>query len=392
MKRKICIVTGNRAEYGLLQWLLREIAGDTSLQLQLAVTGAHLSPEFGMTYRMIEKDGFHIDEKIEMLLSSDSDVGIAKSMGIGLMSFAECFARLKPDIVVGLGDRYELLSAVIAALATRVPVAHIHGGELTQGVFDEQIRHSITKMSHLHFTAAEEYRNRVIQLGEDPRRVYNVGAPALDSLSKFKMLSKEEFSKETGFEFGVRNFLVTFHPVTRGKTGVEEQAMELLRALDRFKDAKVIFTQSNADPAGRIISKLFSDYAQISTGRCLFVNSLGQLKYLSALKHIDALIGNSSSGLIEMPYFRKPTVNIGSRQDGRIKAASVIDCEPSTGSITGAITKACSDGFHSGLVKMRNPYGRPGASLKIKNLLRDADLSGILNKKFHDMKIQDRKK
>ncbi|HCE45633.1 MAG TPA: UDP-N-acetylglucosamine 2-epimerase (hydrolyzing) [Lentisphaeria bacterium] len=392
MKRKICVVTGTRAEYGLLHWLMKEIDNDASLKLQLAVTGAHLSPEFGLTYRMIEKDGFQIDEKVEMLLSSDSDVGIAKSMGLGLMSFAECFSRLRPDIVVGLGDRYELLSAVTAALVTRVPVAHIHGGELTQGVFDEQIRHSITKMSHLHFTAAEEYRERVIQLGEDPEHVYNVGAPALDSISRLRMLSREEFAKETGFEFGTVNFLVTFHPVTRGKTGVEAQAIELLRALDRFKDAKVIFTQSNADPDGRRISELFGAYAKRNSGRCMFVNSLGQMKYLSALNHIDALIGNSSSGLIEMPYFRKPTVNIGSRQDGRIKPDSVIDCEPSAGSIAGAISRACSPEFLGSLKKMQNPYGKPGASLRIKNILKSTSLKDILNKKFHDIRSQDNTK
>ncbi len=392
MKRKICVVTGTRAEYGLLRWLMKEIDNDPSLELQLAVTGAHLSPEFGMTYRTIEKDGFKIDEKVEMLLSSDSDVGIAKSMGIGLISFAECFSRLRPDIVVGLGDRYELLSAVTAALVMRVPVAHLHGGELTQGVFDEQIRHSITKMSHLHFTAADEYRNRVIQLGEDPAHVYNFGAPALDSISKFRMLTKDEFSKETGFELGTKNFLVTFHPVTRGKTGVETQAMELIHALDRFKDAKIIFTQSNADPDGRKISEIFSTYVHGNPERCIFVNSLGQLKYLSALKHIDALIGNSSSGLIEMPYFRKPTVNIGSRQDGRIKAKSVIDCEPAAGSISAAIMKACSTDFISCLRGMKNPYGKPGASLKIKNVLKTAGLKDILNKKFHDIKIQDNAK
>ena len=392
MKRKICIVTGTRAEYGLLQWLMKEIDSDPALELQLAVTGAHLSPEFGMTYRTIEQDGFRIDEKVEMLLSSDSDVGIAKSMGLGLMSFAECFKRLRPDIVVGLGDRYELLSAVTAALVTRIPIAHIHGGELTQGVFDEQIRHAITKMSHFHFTAAEEYRERVIQLGEDPAHVFNVGAPALDSISRLKLLSKEELGKDIGFKFGIRNFLVTFHPVTRSGTGVEVQAKEILSALDRFKDAKIIFTQSNADPDGRRISEIFGSYSHGNPGRCIFVNSLGQLRYLSALKHIDALIGNSSSGLIEMPYFKKPTVNIGSRQDGRIRAESVIDCEPDASSIAGAIDRAFSADFLRGLTKMQNPYGKPGASLKIKNILRNADLSGILNKKFHDIKIRGVKK
>ncbi len=388
MKRKICVVTGTRAEYGLLYWLMKEIGNDPSLELQLAVTGAHLSPEFGMTYKIIEKDGFRIDEKVEMLLSSDSDIGIAKSMGLGLMSFAECFSRLRPDIVVGLGDRYELLSAITAALVTRVPVAHLHGGELTQGVFDEQIRHSITKMSHLHFTATGEYRDRVIQLGEDPAHVYNVGAPALDNISRLKLLSREEFAKETGFVFGDRNFLVTFHPVIRDRTSVEAQTMELLKALDRFKDAKIIFTQSNADADGRRISEILGGYARRNADRCMFVNSLGQLKYLSALKHIDALVGNSSSGLIEMPYFRKPTVNIGSRQDGRIKACSVIDCESTAGTIAAAITTACSADFLASLRNMESPYGKPGASLRIKNILKKVRLIDILNKKFHDIRIQ----
>ncbi len=386
MKRKICVITGTRAEYGLLRPLMGEIKKDRSLELQIAVTGAHLSPEFGMTYRTIEDDGFKINEKVEMLLSSDSETGIAKSIGIGIMSFAESFERMKPDIAVGLGDRYELLSAVIAALVTRIPLAHIHGGELTQGVFDEQIRHSITKMSHLHFTSTEEYRRRVIQLGENPKYVFNVGAPALDNINEIRLLSKKEFSEQTGFRFGRKNFLITFHPVKREAKSVEQQTKELLKALDGL-DVNIIFTQSNADPDGRKISRILSSYAKGNPRRCIFVDNLGQQKYLSALKHVDILLGNSSSGLIEMPYFKKPTVNIGSRQDGRIRPSSVIDCNACASSISSAIEKAFSSKFLSSLKQMKNPYGSPGASLRMKTILKNIDLKDILNKKFHDVKV-----
>lgn len=391
MKRKICVVTGTRAEYGLLAPLMKEIKNNKALELQLIATGAHLSPEFGLTYQTIEKEGFKISEEIEILLSADSDTAIAKSVGLGIMGFADAFSRLKPDIVVGLGDRYELLAAVSAALFVKIPVAHIHGGELSQGVMDEQIRHSITKMSHIHFPATEEYKRRIIQLGESPQNVFNVGALALDNLKEIKLLDKNEFSDETGFEFGKKNFMVCFHPVARSNQTVEEQTKELLKALDSFPEAKIIFTGSNADAGGRKISEMLKEYAIKNKNRCAFFDSLGQKKYLSALKHVDMLIGNSSSGIIEMPYFKKPTVNIGTRQDGRIKAISVIDCDCVARSICEAIKKASSSEFLKSIKNFKHPYGMPGAAKKITKILAEINLDNILTKKFYDLPYLDKK-
>lgn len=382
--RKICVVTGTRAEYGLLYWLMKEIQSDTQLELQIIVTGMHLSPEFGLTYKEIEKE-FKIDKKIEMLLSSDTSVGISKSMGLAQISFAEAYEELNPDIVVVLGDRFEIFSAASAAMIARIPIAHIHGGETTEGAFDEAIRHSITKMSHLHFVATEDYRRRVIQLGEAPERVLNFGAPGLDNLIKLKLLEKDEFEKAIGFKLGMKNLLVTFHPATLEKCTAENQFQQLLDALDELTDTSVIFTKANADTDGRAINKMVDDYVASHNDRTIAFTSMGQLRYLSALQYVDAVVGNSSSGLIEAPSFKIGTINIGERQKGRIKADNVIDCLPEKEAIVGALKKLYSSSFQSELSNVTNPYGEGGASVKISATLRSISLSNILKKRFHDL-------
>lgn len=385
MPRKLAVITGSRAEYGLLYWLLQEIQADTELELQLVVTGMHLSPEFGLTYRTIEHDGFPIAAKVEMLLSSDTPIGIAKSMGLGVISFADTLAMLKPDIVVVLGDRYEIFAAVQAAMALNIPVAHLHGGETTEGAMDEAIRHSITKMSHLHFVAAEAYRQRVVQLGETPERVFNVGGVALDNLQRLNLLNREQFESALDFKLASLNFLVTYHPVTLSQASVKSSAQALFDALDAFPQAHIIFTKANADAGGRVINQLLDEYASAQPQRVYVTTSLGQLKYLSAIQLVDVVIGNSSSGLIEVPALHKPTVNIGERQQGRLKAASVIDCIEERAAITQAIHHALSREFQATLPNVVSLYGQAGASLRIKEVLKNYNLHDILMKKFYDL-------
>jgi GDP/UDP-N,N'-diacetylbacillosamine 2-epimerase (hydrolysing) len=386
MKRKVCVVTGTRAEYGLLYWLMKEIQADADLQLQIIATGMHLSPEFGLTYSQIEKDGFKIDKKIEMLLSSDTPIGVSKSMGLGMIGFAEAYADLKPDIVVVLGDRFEIFSAASAAMIARIPIAHLHGGETTEGAFDEAIRHSITKMSHLHFTAAEEYKRRVVQLGEDPARVFNVGGLGIDNIKKLKLMSREELEDSINFKLGPKNLLVTFHSVTLEHDTAGDQFQNLLNALDELQDTKFIFTKPNADTEGRLITKMIDDYVSINSNKAIAFVSLGQLRYLSALQFVDACVGNSSSGLAEAPTFKIGTINIGDRQRGRLKAGSVIDCEPNKESILAAIRKLYSTEFKDKLKNIKNPYGEGGAAEKIKKILKNVGLTDILKKRFYDFK------
>ena len=383
--RTICIITGTRAEYGLLYWLMKGIEGDADLELQLIVTGMHLSPEFGLTYRQIEKDGFKIDKKIEMLLSSDTPVGISKSMGLGIIGFAEAYADLKPDIVVLLGDRFEIFSAASAAMIARIPIAHLHGGETTEGAFDEAIRHSITKMSCLHFTAAEEYRRRVIQLGESPDRVFNVSGLGIDNIKKLKLMSREEFEDSINFKLGSKNLLITFHPVTLEHATSEKQFQNLLDALDEIGETKFIFTKPNADTGGRIIVKMIDDYVSRNGHKAVAFVNLGQLRYLSAMQFMDGVVGNSSSGLTEAPTFKIGTINIGDRQRGRIRADSVIDCNPTKEAILTAVKKLYSKEFQNKLKNVKNPYGEGGASKKIKKILKEKELADILKKQFHDI-------
>ncbi|CAN5165063.1 UDP-N-acetylglucosamine 2-epimerase [soil metagenome] len=384
-RRKVCVVTGTRAEYGLLYWTMKGLQNDPEIELQLLVTGMHLSPEFGLTYKQIEADGFHIDKKIEIILSSDSPVGISKSMGLGMIGFCEAYQELRPDILLLLGDRYEIFSAAAAAMIARIPIAHCHGGESTEGLIDEPIRHSITKMSHLHFTSTEEYKNRIIQMGEQPATVHNFGALGIENINKLNLLPKPAFEESIGLKLNQTNILITFHPVTLEDATAEKQFKLLLDAVDELKDASIIFTKANADTDGRVINDLIDEYAGRHSEKAVAFASLGQLRYLSALQFMDVVVGNSSSGLIEVPSFKKPTVNIGDRQRGRIKAASVIDCEPTHAGIKAAIEKALSAEFNNSLKTMVNPYGTRNASEDIVPLLKNIALDDLLKKKFYNL-------
>jgi GDP/UDP-N,N'-diacetylbacillosamine 2-epimerase (hydrolysing) len=383
LNRKICVVTGTRADYGCLRWVMDGIRKTSGLELQIIATGMHLSPEFGLTYREIEQDGFVIDSKIEMLLSSDTPPALAKSMGLGLIGFGEALQRLRPDLLLVLGDRFEIFSAAAAATVARIPIGHAHGGETTEGAFDEALRHSITKMSHLHFVAAEEYRQRVIQLGEDPGRVFLVGGLGVDKIKKLDLLGRDALEAALGFKLGERNLLITFHPVTLENSTSAEQMKELFCALETIKDAHLIFTMPNADTGGRVLIAMIEQFvANRPTARAY--TSLGELRYLSCIRHVDGVVGNSSSGLTEAPSFGKGTVNIGDRQRGRLKAASVIDCIPDREAIGAALNKLFSPAFRATLTAVRNPYGEGGASEKIVRLLKDYPLDFILKKSFHD--------
>ena len=387
-RRKICVVTGSRAEYGLLYWLMKAIQRDRDLHLQLVVTGMHLSPEFGLTYKVIENDGFPIDEKVELLLSSDSSTSIAKSVGLGTIGFSDAFKRLRPDVIVGLGDRYELLSAAIAAMVMRIPLAHIHGGEATEGLIDEAIRHCITKMSHLHFTAREEYRKRVVQLGEDPRTVFNFGAIGIDNIKHLRLLTKQDFERKIGISLKRKNILIAFHPVTLEDDINGNQFNELILALDAVPGALLIFTKPNADTNGRVIIQKIDDYVAANRSRAVSFMSMGQQLFLSALRFVDFIVGNSSSGIIEMPSFKNGTINIGDRQRGRVKASSVLDCAPRKESILAAIEVLGSKEFQTELKKVKNPYGEGGTSSRIKKVLKNYDLNGIVKKSFYDIPFE----
>jgi len=384
-KRKICVITGSRAEYGQLFWILKEIQEDTELELQLVVTGMHLSPEFGQTSEIIKNDGFPITRKVEVLLSSDTAVGISKSMGLAMISFAEVFEAISPDICLVLGDRFEIFAAVSAALTARIPVGHIHGGETTEGAIDEAFRHSITKMSHLHFTANEAYSKRVIQLGENPSNVFTTGTPIIDNICNLKLLNRAEFEESINFKLNKINFLITFHPVTLESNTSGNQFNELLKALSEFENTSFIFTFPNSDTDGRIIIEMINDFVKNNSENSICFQSLGQLRYLSALKHVDVVIGNSSSGLTEVPSFNKPTINIGNRQKGRLKANSVLDCNPIAEEISESINYSLSNSFQESIQEVLNPYGSVGASLKIKTILKTIKMDNLIFKKFFDL-------
>ncbi|MBS1189844.1 MAG: UDP-N-acetyl-D-glucosamine 2-epimerase, UDP-hydrolyzing [Rhodocyclaceae bacterium] len=388
--RKICVVTGTRADYGLLRWVMEGIQKSPHLELQVAATGMHLSPEFGLTYRAIEEDGFRVDRKVEMLLSSDSAVGIGKSMGLGMCGFADALADLAPDMLLVLGDRYEIFAAVAAALVARIPVAHLHGGELTEGAFDEAIRHAITKMSHLHFVAAEEYRQRVIQLGEAPERVFRVGGLGIDNILRLPLLDREALEASLEFRFGPRSLLVTFHPATLEVGQAGAQMGELLAALESLSETRILFTMPNADNEGRVLFDMVRDFVSRHPDTAKAYTSLGQLRYLSCLQHVDGVVGNSSSGIIEVPSFRKGTVNIGDRQRGRLRADSIIDCAPEKTAIVRAIERLYTDEFRSILAKAVNPYGEGGASDRIVRELEQCDHDELLKKRFHDLQAAPR--
>lgn len=370
MSKKIAVFTGTRAEYGLLYWLLKDIQHDPELNLQLLVSGMHLSPEFGETYTQIEQDGFHINEKIETLLSSDSAVGTAKSIGLGVLGFADALARLSPDVLVILGDRFEALAIAQTSMILRIPVLHLHGGEITEGAYDDAIRHAITKLSYLHGTSTEEYRQRVIQLGEDPDRVKNVGAVGLDYLKRGTFMSVRELSESLDFNLGSQFFVVTYHPVTLADEEPEASFVSLLNALSAFPEYQVILTYPNADDGGRRIIPLLESYAAQYSRRVLAIPSLGQTRYLSAIKHATAVIGNSSSGIIEVPSFDVPTVNIGVRQKGRLAAKSVLTCKPNQTEIQRAITIAVDRSYKQLGEIIKNPYGQGNASQQIITMLK----------------------
>jgi GDP/UDP-N,N'-diacetylbacillosamine 2-epimerase (hydrolysing) len=373
--RNICVVTGTRAEYGLLRWVMQEIQDSDVLDLQLIVTGMHLSPEFGLTVQEIEADGFRIDRKVEMLLSSDTPVGITKSMGLAMIGFADAIAELKPDLLLVLGDRFETFAAASAALIARIPIAHCHGGELTEGAFDDALRHSITKMSHLHFVAAEEYRQRVIQMGEQPDRVFLVGGLGVDAIKRTKLLSREELEASLDFKLGRRNLLITFHPVTLEHNTSAQQMSELLSALDVLEHTHLIFTMPNADTDGRVLIQMIKDFCTTRPHAKAFT-SLGQLRYYSCIQHCDGVVGNSSSGLAEVPSFMKGTINIGDRQKGRLRAASVIDCEPYHGAISKALSRLWDANFSKELAASANPYGNSFASDRITAVISQFILQG----------------
>lgn len=386
--KRIGIMTGTRAEYGLLKSLMQEINKDNDLELYLIVSGMHLSPEFGMTYKEIEEDGFEINAKVEMLLSSDSPAGISKSIGLGVIGFADEFQRADLDMLILLGDRYEALSAAISAMVMRIPIAHLHGGELTEGAIDEGIRHSITKMSYLHFTSTEQYRNRVIQLGENPERVFYVGALGVENIKKINLMTKEELEKSIHFEIDENTVVVTYHPVTLENNTVEEQFLNLLEVLDRNPKIRMIFTKANADTNGRIVNELIDKYAaQNSERACAFI-SLGQKRYLSALKYCRIVIGNSSSGIIEAPSFGKPIINIGDRQKGRICADSVINCGYTQQEIQRAMETALTEEFENKARNCRNPYEKENTAANIISVIKDYLLNDKikLKKGFYDIK------
>ncbi|WP_245942717.1 UDP-N-acetylglucosamine 2-epimerase [Helicobacter brantae] len=386
--RKICIITGTRAEWGLLYYLAKEIISDPSLELQIIATGMHLSPEFGLTYKEIEKE-FTINKKIEIILSADTPTSICKSMGLAQILIADAYEELSPDIVVVLGDRYEIFACVASAMICRIPVAHIAGGEKTEGAFDDSLRHCISKMSVLHFTATQEYANRVIQLGENPSRVFNVGGFGIDNIKNLPLLSKSDLEKELDFRFRDYNFLITFHPVTLENSTAKEQFEALLDALLEFsqdKEVGMIFTKANSDTDGRIINSMIDEFVANHHNAIAFT-SMGQLRYLSTMQYVNGVVGNSSSGLGEAPSFKVGTINIGDRQKGRIKASSVIDCLPQKEDILKAIEKLFSPSFQAKLSSTINPYGEGGSAKKTKEILKEIDLNQIIKKEFWDIKF-----
>ena len=388
MHRKIAVVTGSRAEYGLLYWLMKALKAEPTIAFQLIVTGMHLSPEFGFTCQDIMQDGFVIDEKVEMLLSSDTSTAITKSVGLGVIGFADAFARLQPDMVVVLGDRFEIFAAAQAALIAKIPTVHIHGGELTQGAFDDALRHSITKMSQLHFVASETYRKRVIQLGEHPDRVINVGPMVIETLQNIRYLSKPELEAVLDLRLQDTIFAVTFHPETLSNTTPRDQFGQLLIALDHFPNASLVFSKANADTDGRQINEMIDEYCAKYPERATGVLSLGHLKYLSLLSHATVVIGNSSSGIIEAPFFNIPTVNIGHRQQGRFHANTIINCNSDAFAIQSAIEKSMDKAFLLSLNACRAPHlseNGPKISNIIVETLKNIPLEGLIQKQFWDI-------
>lgn len=383
--KKICITTATRAEYGLLKPLMNALRDSSEFELKILVTGAHLSPEFGLTYQFLEQDGFQIDEKVEMLLSSDTANGVVKSMGLGMIGYADSFSRLNPDAIVILGDRYEMLSIASAATIFNIPIIHLHGGEITEGAYDDAIRHAISKLSVLHFTSTEEYKQRVIQMGEQPRNVHNVGAIGLDNIAKLPLLGKEELEENLGIRFKKYNYQVTFHPETLSNMSSQEQFNILLSAIEEQEDSYFIFTKANADTDGRIINQLIDSFVAKNMDKASAYNSLGSLRFLSVVKVCDAIIGNSSSGIIEAPSLCTLTINIGDRQRGRTQAASVLNCAVNKQEILDCFKKVRNPEFKAKIGKISNPYGEGGTAEKILDVLSTVDFNELHTKVFYNI-------
>jgi GDP/UDP-N,N'-diacetylbacillosamine 2-epimerase (hydrolysing) len=382
--RKICVITTTRAEYGLLYWLMKALNSDSSFQLQLVVTGTHLSKEFGSTIDKIRDDGFHIDRSFNMELQDDTPEGVTHSLSVALRGFATAFKTLEPDLVVILGDRFEILGAATAALIANIPVAHIHGGELSEGAIDDSIRHATTKIAYFHFTAAETYRKRVIQLGEHPSRVLNVGGLGLDNIKKLPLLSKRNLETELKITFKKHNLLVTYHPETLNPKESTNHFFNLLQVLKELEETLCIFTFPNADTGHAELINLLEEYVRHNSDKAVLFKSLGQLRYLSAMKYVDAVVGNSSSGIIEAPGMNVATINIGNRQKGRLAASSVIQCEPDQESIRKAMNKLYSSRFKSLLKTVENPYGKGGAANRIIKFLKTVNFDQIKPKEFYN--------
>ena len=387
--RKICIFTSTRAEWGLQQGLAELIRDADNLQLQLLVSGSHLSAKLGMTIDEVEAAGFHIDERVDILKFGDSPIGICQTMGLALSGYGEALQRLSPDLLVILGDRYESFCLAAAAQVLRIPIAHIHGGETTEGAVDEAFRHSITKMAQIHFTSCEVYRNRVMQLGEAPESVFNVGALGIENIRKIQCLTRAELEASLQFSLQAPVFLVTFHPVTLEHATAGAQVQQLFDALDRFPEHQIIFTKANADTDGQVINEMIDRFAAINPQRCLAVASLGLQRYLSAMKICAAVIGNSSSGILEAPIFKVPSVNIGDRQKGRLRVKSILDCKADTNAISQAIETALTESFRHDIRDLIHPSEQADTAQKIVRMLATVDLQGIIKKSFHDINADD---
>ena len=387
-RRKICVVTGSRAEYGLLRWIMQEISESRELDLQVIVTGTHLSQEYGMTIDEIKKDGFTPNYEIDILLSSNTEVAVAKSMGLGVIGFSDALAKLGPDLLLLLGDRFEIFAVASVAVVLGIPIAHIHGGEGSEGAIDEVFRHSISKMSSYHFASTEEYRKRLIQLGEQPNQVFSVGAPGLENIDRLRLLNRDEVEHAIQMKLGEKNLLVTYHPETTSPENTRCNFEVLLSALSELKGVKLIFTKSNADAYGRTINKIIDSYIAKKVDNAVAHASLGQQVYLSAMKYVDGVVGNSSSGIIEAPSLQTGTINIGDRQRGRIRAASVIDCSPNKKSIKGALTNLFSQEYRLKLQRVQNPYHKEHVAQNIVNKLSTVSLKNIRDKRFFDIEFE----
>lgn len=384
--RKICFITGTRAEYGIMSGLIKKVQQDNELQLQIIATNMHLSPEYGMTYKEIEADGFYIDKKVEMLLSSDTDAGTIKSMGVELIGMADALGDLNPNLIVILGDRYEMLMAATAAMIMKIPVAHLYGGEVTEGAYDDNIRHAITKLSHLHFTSTQEYRKHIIQMGENPSCVYWVGALGADNIHNTKLMPREELEQNLNFNFGEHSMLITYHPVTMEKGTAEDQTKALLLALNEFPEYSLLFTYPNSDGGGRIIRQLIDGFCTQRSNAKAFA-SLGRLRYFSSLRNVDVVVGNSSSGLAEAPCFGIPTLNIGDRQKGRAQGTTIINCLSEKQSIVDNLHKALSEKFKLECKSCDCPYVRQNTLNSIFDVIKEHSLDGLIRKHFYHIKF-----